>query len=55
MKEEKRPVDAQSSCARFRHGFWSLDEEPAVCENCEFYDEGFCTPPTEGEEALGQP
>ena len=45
METEKRPVDAQSSCAKFRHGFWSLDEEPAICENCEFYDEGFCTPP----------
>ena len=50
MNEEKRPVAAQHSCAKFRHGFWSLDEEPAVCENCEFYDDGFCTPPADSEE-----
>jgi len=43
MKENGKRVDAQNSCAEFRHGFWSLDEEPAVCENCEFYDDGgFC-------------
>jgi len=42
MKENGKPVDSQFSCAEFRHGFWSLDEEPAVCENCEFYDEGLC-------------
>ncbi len=40
--KEGKPVEAQSSCAAFRHGFWSLEEEPAVCENCELYDEGFC-------------
>ena len=50
MNEKQHPVDAQSSCASFRHGYWSLDEEPAVCENCEFYDEGFCTPPTEDDD-----
>ena len=32
MKEEGKAVDAQ----------WSLEEEPSVCENCEFYDEGRC-------------
>ena len=42
MKEEGKKVDAQFSCADFRHGFWSLEEEPSVCENCEYYDEGFC-------------
>ena len=42
MKEEGKPVDAQFSCADFRHGFWSLEEEPSVCENCEHYDEGRC-------------
>ena len=47
MNTEKRPVDAQSSCAQFRHGFWSLDEEPAVCENCEFYEDGLCRAPKE--------
>ncbi len=42
MKAEGKPVDAQHSCADFRHGWWSLEEEPSVCENCEFYDEGCC-------------
>ena len=42
MKDEGRPVKAQHSCADFRHGSWSLEEEPAVCENCEYYDEGLC-------------
>ncbi len=42
MKENGIIVDAQHSCREFRHGFWSLEEEPSVCENCEFYDEGRC-------------
>ena len=42
MKEEGKPVEAQFSCADFRHGYWSLEEEPSVCENCEHYDEGRC-------------
>ena len=42
MKEEGKPVEAQFSCADFRHGYWSLEEEPSVCENCEHYDEGLC-------------
>lgn len=40
--KQGKPVEARSSCAAFRHGFWSLEEEPSVCENCEFYDEGLC-------------
>ena len=42
MKEHGKRVDAQFSCADFRHGYWSLEEEPSVCENCEYYDEGLC-------------
>lgn len=42
MRTNGRPVDAQHSCAAFEHGWWSLDEEPAVCENCVHYDEGMC-------------
>ncbi len=42
MKPEGRPVEAQSSCREFRHGSWSLEEEPSVCENCEFYEDGLC-------------
>ena len=42
MDIKGKAVDAQFSCAEFRHGFWSLEEEPSVCENCEFYDEGRC-------------
>lgn len=42
MENKGKAVDAQYSCAEFRHGYWSLEEEPSVCENCEFYDEGFC-------------
>jgi len=48
MNQNKgKPVDPQSSCAAFRHGSWSLEEEPAVCENCEHYDEGRCFRPGE--------
>ena len=39
MKDEGRPVDPRHSCADFRRGAWSLEEEPAVCESCEFFDE----------------
>jgi hypothetical protein len=42
MKEKGKAVDEQYSCPDFRHGYWSLEEEPSVCENCEFYDEGLC-------------
>ena len=42
MKTEGKPVDPQSSCREFRHGAWSLEEEPSVCENCEFFDEDRC-------------
>ena len=42
MKIEGKTVEAQFSCADFRHGYWSLEEEPSVCENCEHYDEGRC-------------
>ena len=42
MKKEGKDVDANYSCAEFRHGYWSLEEEPSVCENCEFYEEGRC-------------
>ncbi len=42
MKPEGREVEAQSSCREFRHGLWSLEEEPSVCENCEFYEDGRC-------------
>jgi hypothetical protein len=42
VKQEGKTVDPQSSCREFRHGAWSLEEEPAVCENCEYYDEGLC-------------
>ena len=42
MQEEGKRVDAQFSCAEFRHGYWSLEEEPSVCENCEYYEEGHC-------------
>ena len=46
MNQNKgKSVDAQSSCAAFRHGSWSLEEEPSVCENCEHYDEGLCFRP----------
>ena len=42
MEKEGKIVDAQFSCVEFHHGFWSLEEEPSVCENCEYYDEGRC-------------
>ena len=42
MPDSRKKVEAQSSCPEFRHGCWSLEEEPAVCENCGYYDEGFC-------------
>ncbi len=42
MNTKGKAVDGQFSCADFRHGYWSLEEEPSVCENCEYYDEGRC-------------
>ncbi len=35
-------VDPTGLCPEFRRGLWSLEEEPAACENCEYYDEGRC-------------
>ena len=49
MKPEGREVEAQSSCREFRHGLWSLEEEPSVCENCEFYEDGRCFREAESE------
>ena len=35
-------VDPMGMCPEFRRGLLSLEEEPAACENCEYYDEGRC-------------
>ncbi len=49
MNQNGKPVEAQNSCREFRHGLWSLEEEPSVCENCEFYEEGRCLRPEKAE------
>ena len=40
--EHPTMVEPQGLCPEFRRGLWSLEEEPAACENCEYYDEGRC-------------
>ena len=42
MMEKGIPADPLGLCPVFQRGLWSLEEEPAACENCEYYDEGRC-------------
>ena len=35
-------VEPNGLCPKFLRGLWSLEEEPAACENCKYYDEGRC-------------
>ena len=42
MMEKGIPMDPMWLCRDFQRGLWSLEEEPAACENCEYYDKGRC-------------
>ena len=42
MKEKGVIVEPDHMCPAFSRSIVSLDEEPAACENCEYYEEGRC-------------
>ena len=42
MKENGVFVEPDHMCPAFSRSIVSLDEEPAACENCEYYEEGRC-------------
>ena len=37
-----KPVSPDSVCRDFDRAPWSLIEEPEICENCLYYDDGQC-------------
>lgn len=43
MKENEKTVKKpQDCCPHYERGLWSLDEEPAICDTCRFYEEPCC-------------